>query len=90
MKKQFFNRKTLKEELEKQTGYSFSYIVLYKYERKGFIKPAGFMANGARVVPVYSRKTISDFIRLIPSLDEQDIIRLRKNENTKTENNHEA
>lgn len=87
MKTKYYNRKSLQSEIEKRTGYVFSYIVLCNYEKKGFIRSSGSMPNGNRQVPVYTDSDIEAFIARIPELDQLDKIRVKTSDgkNTTTE-----
>ena len=72
-----YNRKTFKDKVEQLTGYKWAYITFVKYEEKGFYKPHGTMANGNREVPVYTDKEVNKFVKDIPKLVKQGLMRIK-------------
>jgi len=76
----FYNKKSLVKEIEKRIGVTIPYITLIHYENKGYLHSAGRMPDGKRTVPVYSEKSLLDFIEKLMVLKNEGKVRLTRTE----------
>jgi hypothetical protein len=73
-----FNKKTLLEELKRQRGWLIDYLTIWTYEKKGFIKPSSYIANGKRKVPIYYRSDIPKIIDALELAEKVGKVRIKK------------
>lgn len=79
----FYNKTELLKELGTRMGYSVKYLTLIKWERKGYIKPVGYMPYGKTTHPVYDDRCIDEFMAKLPYLLKDYLIKPRKNARSK-------
>jgi DNA-binding transcriptional MerR regulator len=75
---QFYNKKSLVQEIEKRVGFKIPYITLIHYERKGYLKCEGRMPDGNRTIPVYTEQNLLDFIERLMVLKSKGKVRLTR------------
>lgn len=74
----FFNRKEAVEEIKSRSGFIVSYISLWSWEKKGYIKPTGVIGDGGRQVPVFTSEDIDVIIKKIRDGKKAGIIKVRR------------
>ena len=73
-----YNKKTLLEELKRQKGWLIDYITLWTYEKKGFMKPSSYVANGKRKMPIYYQTDIQKIIEALELAEKVGKARIKK------------
>lgn len=81
MNKQFipidYNKKTLVEEINKKMGWDITEHSLWTYEKKGFLKPSSYVADGKRMIPIYYHTDFDYFVEKLELLNKQGKIRIK-------------
>jgi hypothetical protein len=62
--------------LKEKYNIDVTYVTLWSYEKKGFIKPSGYTMRGTKKMPIYTNKEIKDFINKVDGLKKQDKLRI--------------
>lgn len=74
----FFNRTEAVNEIKTRSGFVVSYISLWSWEKKGYIRPTGTMGDGTRIVPVFTSEDIDAIIKKIREGKKDGTIKVRR------------
>lgn len=75
--KQYFNRKSLLEEIKKRTGYDIGYVTMWEKEKSGIFSPSGYMKDGTRDVPVYEEDKLQEIINTLEQMKKEGRVRIK-------------
>jgi len=72
-----YNKTTLIKKMNKDFGWKVEYGTLWTWEKKKFIGPSSYLANGKRLVPIYYKRDYPYLINVLRLLHELGKIRIK-------------
>lgn len=73
---EYYTQTQVRDILEFEHGLNITRVTMINYCNNGYIKQSGTIKHGQRVLPVYTRKEIDEFVASIPQLRKEGKIRI--------------
>jgi hypothetical protein len=72
-----YNKLSLLKRLEEELGWKIDYVTLWTWEKKKYIGPSAYFANGKRLVPIYYERDFKYLVNVLHLLHELGKIRIK-------------
>lgn len=72
-----YNKITLLKKIKDDFGWDIDYVTLWTWEKKKYIGPSSYLANGKRLVPVYYERDYQYLINVLRLLQKSGKIRIK-------------